>query len=188
MTRRLGALTFREEAWNAHPFYAKNVIRNPAFIYNTEGIEMHTYCEDDDNGSTDNVHNLSEDQLSERRVCRLDIAEVPELGHQGTDEIGASDGLIICGYLGHNEPYHFRPMDKRQRTQDDRLQDRDLRTALARGEALRRAVSLDGRVDLEDPAPANLRLEGRMDRHGLGRDPETRGRNKSRAGPTAVTG
>lgn len=84
-----GALTFREEAWNAHPYYAKNIIRNPAFISNPEGIVMHTYCVGHEhNAPVENVHNLSEQQLSLRRVTRLDIGHVPELGHCRTETTG----------------------------------------------------------------------------------------------------
>ncbi|XP_024034697.1 phosphatidylinositol transfer protein 1 isoform X3 [Citrus clementina] len=64
------ALVMHEEAWNSYP-RCKTVIKCPYFTKFSLTIET---VHKADNGRSDNVHNLSEEQLAARQVEVLDIA------------------------------------------------------------------------------------------------------------------
>ena len=68
-----GALELQEEAWNAYP-YCKTVITNPGYMKEKFVIRLETYHYAD-RGTTDNIHELSEDQLQKREVEIIDIAD-----------------------------------------------------------------------------------------------------------------
>ncbi|KAK6190719.1 hypothetical protein SNE40_002520 [Patella caerulea] len=67
-----GSLEIHEKAWNAYP-YCRTVITNPDymkdnFFINIESMHM------PDRGHSENVHNLSEEDLKIRQVVYIDIA------------------------------------------------------------------------------------------------------------------
>ncbi|XP_044480014.1 phosphatidylinositol transfer protein 1-like isoform X3 [Mangifera indica] len=64
------ALVMQEEAWNAYP-RCKTVIKCPYFTKFSLTIET---IHKSDSGQSENVHNLSEEQLAARQVEVLDIA------------------------------------------------------------------------------------------------------------------
>jgi len=66
------ALDVYEESWNAYPF-CKTVISCPLLgeRFNMTLLSMY---KDDDDGNTYNVHNLSKDMLTKRKIVKLDIA------------------------------------------------------------------------------------------------------------------
>lgn len=67
------ALELQEEAWNAYP-YCKTVITNPGYMKQNFTIKLETYHYAD-RGESDNIHQLTEEQLEKREVEVVDIAE-----------------------------------------------------------------------------------------------------------------
>jgi len=67
-----GSLEIYEEAWNAYP-YCRTVITNPEYMKDNFQVCIETWHKDDD-GTTENVHGLTPDQLAKRQVVTIDIA------------------------------------------------------------------------------------------------------------------
>jgi hypothetical protein len=67
-----GSLEIYEEAWNAYP-YCRTVITNPEYMKEGFSICIETWHKNDD-GTTENVHELPADRLSKRSVVTIDIA------------------------------------------------------------------------------------------------------------------
>merc|ERR1712064_27744 len=61
-----GSLTIDEKAWNAYP-YCKTVITNPGYMKENFTIKLETYHYAD-RGESDNIHQLTEEQLQKREV------------------------------------------------------------------------------------------------------------------------
>jgi len=68
-----GALELQEEAWNAYP-YCKTVITNPGYMKENFTIKLETYHYAD-RGESDNIHQLTEEQLQKREVEVVDIVD-----------------------------------------------------------------------------------------------------------------
>ncbi|KAK7882810.1 hypothetical protein WMY93_028984 [Mugilogobius chulae] len=66
-----GSLELHEEAWNAYP-YCKTVLKSP-YMGARFSIEIITWHKPD-MGTIENVHNLSEEELKNRKVTYIDIA------------------------------------------------------------------------------------------------------------------
>jgi len=69
-----GSLQLHEEAWNAHPTYCRTLITNPGYMKANFSLKIETMCLDDDDGQTENAHELSPELLSKRKVIKVDIA------------------------------------------------------------------------------------------------------------------
>ena len=67
-----GALEIYEEAWNAYP-YCKTVLTNPGYMKGNALIKVETYHKAD-RGDSENVHELTPEQLKMRKVVKIDIA------------------------------------------------------------------------------------------------------------------
>ena len=67
-----GALEILEEAWNAYP-YCKTVLTNPGYMKGNALIKVETYHKAD-RGDSENVHELTPEQLKMRKVVKIDIA------------------------------------------------------------------------------------------------------------------
>ncbi|XP_059098478.1 phosphatidylinositol transfer protein alpha isoform-like [Tigriopus californicus] len=72
-----GALEILEEAWNAYP-YCKTVLTNPGYMKKNFFIKVETYHLAD-RGESENVHQLTKEQLAQRKVVHIDIANDPVL-------------------------------------------------------------------------------------------------------------
>eukprot|EP00095_Tigriopus_kingsejongensis_P001621 snap_masked-scaffold289_size220122-processed-gene-1.14 protein:Tk01621 transcript:snap_masked-scaffold289_size220122-processed-gene-1.14-mRNA-1 annotation:"phosphatidylinositol transfer protein alpha isoform" len=72
-----GALKLEEEAWNAHPNFCKTVITNPGYMKEKFTLKIETYSADDDRGDSENVHELTPEQLAIRKVVKIDIGNDP---------------------------------------------------------------------------------------------------------------
>lgn len=72
-----GSLEILEEAWNAYP-YCKTVLTNPGYMKKNFFIKVETY-HIADRGETQNAHELTPEQLSQRKVIHIDIANDPVL-------------------------------------------------------------------------------------------------------------
>jgi len=70
-----GSLEVHEEAWNAYP-YCRTVITNPTYMKENFLICIETLHVADD-GTADNVHELSAEKLKQREVINIDIANDP---------------------------------------------------------------------------------------------------------------
>ncbi|XP_044737996.1 phosphatidylinositol transfer protein alpha isoform isoform X2 [Chrysoperla carnea] len=70
-----GSLEVHEEAWNAYP-YCRTVITNPNYMKEKFRIVIETLHKND-NGLSDNVHELPPDRLKIREVVPIDIANDP---------------------------------------------------------------------------------------------------------------
>ncbi|XP_074640937.1 phosphatidylinositol transfer protein beta isoform-like isoform X2 [Tubulanus polymorphus] len=74
-----GCFSFHEKAWNAYP-YCRTVVTNE-YMKDSFFLKIETLHKDDD-GSSENVHNLTQEQLLNRKVVYVDIAN---------DEVRPSD-------------------------------------------------------------------------------------------------
>lgn len=79
-----GSLKLFEEAWNSHPHYCKTVITNPGYMKDNFTLKLETYCLPD-RGDSENVHQLSPEQLEKRKVVKIDIANDPIKGEENND-------------------------------------------------------------------------------------------------------
>ena len=70
-----GALEVHEKAWNAFP-YCKTQMTN-VFMKDNFKMTVETMHVNDDNGFSDNVHNLEASALKKREVIMIDIANDP---------------------------------------------------------------------------------------------------------------
>lgn len=70
-----GALAVHEEAWNAYP-YCKTVITNPDYMKDGFKLTIET-VHAPDRGTQENVHQLPPEQLKQREVIWIDIANDP---------------------------------------------------------------------------------------------------------------
>ncbi|KFD49582.1 hypothetical protein M513_09525 [Trichuris suis] len=70
-----GATKLHEQAWNAFP-YCRTIITNPDYMEENFLIKVET-MHLVDRGTTENAHNLSEEDLSIRRIIVIDIANDP---------------------------------------------------------------------------------------------------------------
>ncbi|CBY21618.1 unnamed protein product [Oikopleura dioica] len=66
-----GSLTIDEQAWNAYP-YCRTVITNPGYMKDNFFIELLTWHKSDD-GTTENVHELSTSDWKKVEVVKIDI-------------------------------------------------------------------------------------------------------------------
>ncbi|XP_064620045.1 phosphatidylinositol transfer protein alpha isoform-like isoform X2 [Lineus longissimus] len=67
-----GSLHFEEKAWNAYP-YCRTIIDNPKYMKEHFFLMIETmHCDDD--GSQENVHNLSQEMKDKREIVYIDIA------------------------------------------------------------------------------------------------------------------
>jgi hypothetical protein len=78
-----GTLEMTEKAWNAYPF-CKTVLSNPDYMKDNFFIDITSFHKGD-NGTTENVFELSKEQLAKREVVRIDIAN---------DSIAANDYTV----------------------------------------------------------------------------------------------
>ncbi|KAL1456523.1 hypothetical protein WDU94_001247 [Cyamophila willieti] len=69
------SLEVHEEAWNAYP-YCKTVITNPGYMKENFFVIIES-LHFEDAGQQENVHELTDDQLKQREVVRIDIANDP---------------------------------------------------------------------------------------------------------------
>jgi len=67
-----GSLEIHEKAWNAYP-YCRTEISNPDYMKDGFEIKIETMHKDD-NGMSENVHDLPPKELKEREVIYIDIA------------------------------------------------------------------------------------------------------------------
>jgi hypothetical protein len=103
-----GALEILEEAWNAYP-YCKTVLTNPGYMKGNFFIKVETYHVAD-RGDSDNVHELTPEQLKMRKVVKIDIA---------------NDSVLSGDYKVAEDPQKFKSQGGRgplkgawQKTQD----------------------------------------------------------------------
>jgi len=109
-----GSLEIYEEAWNAYP-KCKTVITNPEFMKENFILKIETIHAPNDRGDQENIHGLNKDQLKQRKVVKIDIAndkveknsykkeEDPKLfksktgvGPLGEDWIKTQDPVMCC--------------------------------------------------------------------------------------------
>lgn len=86
-----GSLEIFEEAWNAYP-YCKTVLTNPGYMKGNFFIKVETYHLPD-RGDSENVHQLTKDQLKMRKVVHIDIA---------------NDPVISSDYKANEDPAKFK--------------------------------------------------------------------------------
>ncbi|KAM7361534.1 phosphatidylinositol transfer protein alpha isoform-like [Cochliomyia hominivorax] len=70
------AMEVQEEAWDAYP-YCRTIITNSNYSKENFYIKIESLHADQDRGEENNVHELSEDLLRQRRVVYIDIANDP---------------------------------------------------------------------------------------------------------------
>jgi len=86
-----GALEILEEAWNAYP-YCKTVLTNPGYMKGNALIKVETYHKAG-RGDSENVHELTPEQLKMRKVVKIDIAN---------DSVSSGD------YKANEDPTKFK--------------------------------------------------------------------------------
>lgn len=86
-----GSLEINEEAWNAYP-YCKTVLTNPGYMKNNFIIKVETY-HIADRGESENVHELTPEQLAMRKVVHIDIA---------------NDNVLASDYKANEDPSKFK--------------------------------------------------------------------------------
>ena len=86
-----GSLEILEEAWNAYP-YCKTVLTNPGYMKKNFFIKVETYHLPD-RGDSENVHELTPEQLKMRKVVKIDIA---------------NDSVLPSDYKAHEDPTKFK--------------------------------------------------------------------------------
>ncbi|KAF6024370.1 vib [Bugula neritina] len=97
-----GSIELREEAWNAYP-YCKTVVTNPVYMKDGMFISIET-MHLADKGETENVHRLTPEELEQRKVIYIDIA---------------NDKVVPTDYKANEDPAKFKsektgrgPLDK----------------------------------------------------------------------------
>ena len=86
-----GSLDILEEAWNAYP-YCKTVLTNPGYMKDNFMIKVETY-HIADRGDSENVHQLTPEQLKQRKVVHIDIA---------------NDTVLSSDYKADQDPSKFQ--------------------------------------------------------------------------------
>lgn len=71
------ALEIHEEAWNAYP-YCRTIITNPGYMKEAFELKIET-IHLEGQGNLENAHSLPPDQLAERNVCLIDIADSSDM-------------------------------------------------------------------------------------------------------------
>uniref|UniRef100_A0A0K0EKU8 Phosphatidylinositol transfer protein n=1 Tax=Strongyloides stercoralis TaxID=6248 RepID=A0A0K0EKU8_STRER len=67
-----GSLAIHEEAWNAYP-YCRTILTNPDYMKENFFVKVET-IHLPDNGTTENAHGLSKEELAKREVVMINIA------------------------------------------------------------------------------------------------------------------
>ena len=105
-----GALEILEEAWNAYP-YCKTVLTNPGYMKGNALIKVETYHKAD-RGDSENVHELTPEQLKMRKVVKIDIANdaVPSGDYKANEDPAK---FKVCSDVGwqcwHQRKTHQLP-------------------------------------------------------------------------------